>query len=135
MPTPEKFLVSAVLLHTPEPGSGGTPHHDWLVEPPAPFAPPDAGRLWTARILPEPGAWRMQGAFAVEVIAPHRPEYLTFEGEVSGGRGRVKRVDEGTVRALAWTDGLLDWEVALRGFQGRLRITRQAGGQWLARIA
>lgn len=135
MPTAEKFLSCAILLHTPPPGSGREPHHDWLVTPPAPFAPPNTGRLWTARILPEPCHWRRLRAFTVEVIAPHRPEYLVFEGEIPDGRGHVKRVDEGAVCALAWTDSLLDWHVSLRSFSGRVSIARQSNGLWLAQVA
>lgn len=30
-------------------------------------------------------------------IGDHRKAYLTYEGSVSGGRGSVRRVDEGTV--------------------------------------
>ena len=33
----------------------------------------------------------------------HRRMYLDYEGEVSGQRGSVRRVDSGTYRALAWS--------------------------------
>ncbi len=35
---------------------------------------------------------------AVERIQDHRTAYLTYEGPVSGDRGRVQRVDKGTCR-------------------------------------
>lgn len=36
---------------------------------------------------------------AATPLGPHRRAYLTFEGEVSHGRGTVSRVDEGDWRA------------------------------------
>jgi hypothetical protein len=35
-------------------------------------------------------------------LPDHRREYLTYEGEVSGGRGRVNRWDEGTCDVEVW---------------------------------
>lgn len=42
----------------------------------------------------------------------HRKAYLTYEGPVSGERGRVRRVAEGEVEVLARG---LSWRVRLRG--------------------
>ncbi len=42
----------------------------------------------------------------------HRKHYLHHEGLVSGGRGRVKRVAEGTYRLLGRDEGL--WRVQLQ---------------------
>jgi hypothetical protein len=36
-------------------------------------------------------------------IGDHRRLYLDYEGEVSGNRGRVRRLDEGTYRVLVWS--------------------------------
>jgi hypothetical protein len=36
-------------------------------------------------------------------LGDHRQIYLEYEGEVSGQRGRVRRVDSGSYRALVWT--------------------------------
>jgi DNA polymerase ligase (LigD)-like protein len=35
-------------------------------------------------------------------LGDHRLAYLDFEGEVSGGRGTVRRVDSGTYEAEVW---------------------------------
>lgn len=56
-------------------------------------------KLWTWQVGIEPGAWGPE--LAAERIADHRKVYLTYEGEISGNRGRVKRVDEGRARILA----------------------------------
>lgn len=52
--------------------------------------------LMTFRVAP-PGRPDGQGVsvFRAERLADHRREYLTYEGPVSGGRGRVRRVAEG----------------------------------------
>ena len=36
-------------------------------------------------------------------LGDHRQIYLDYEGEISGDRGRVRRVDAGTFRALVWS--------------------------------
>ncbi|QDV71826.1 hypothetical protein Poly24_55660 [Rosistilla carotiformis] len=33
-------------------------------------------------------------------LPPHRLAYLDFEGEISGGRGTVRRIDQGDYRTL-----------------------------------
>jgi hypothetical protein len=37
-------------------------------------------------------------------LADHRRIYLEYEGEVSGGRGSVRRLDEGTFTVIDWRD-------------------------------
>ncbi len=77
-----------ILLHElPD----GTSHYDWLLQssPVDRQAPLIAFRV-SAR-PDDPGVV----AFQAERIADHRPVYLSFEGEVSGGRGRVRRVGQG----------------------------------------
>lgn len=70
-------------------------HWDFLVEtgPDGPLrswaidAPPALGRDLPARAL-----------------ADHRRAYLAYEGEVSGGRGTVRRWDEGTCTVEVWEE-------------------------------
>jgi hypothetical protein len=45
-------------------------------------------------------------------IADHRRHYLTFEGPVSGDRGSVRRVEEGTAQILSQGPA---WLVRLQG--------------------
>lgn len=124
-------LACVILLHTPPKGGVDDAHYDLLVEPPAPFLPPDADRLWAARLPVPPCGWADAGIFPLLRIPPHRREYLTYEGPVSGGRGDVKRVDGGSARTLVWTADAIVWEMNLRGFQGRISLRRTAGEQWL----
>lgn len=37
-------------------------------------------------------------------IQDHRIDYLTYEGDISGGRGRVRRVAQGAYDIVSWTD-------------------------------
>jgi hypothetical protein len=49
---------------------------------------------------------------AARALAPHRWIYLDYEGEISGGRGWVKRWDSGTCEVLDWEDSLVRLRVA-----------------------
>lgn len=60
------------------------------------IARPSRERLATWRLAANP----LAGAFpiAAERIADHRRAYLDYEGEVSGRRGHVRRLDRGPAR-------------------------------------
>jgi hypothetical protein len=67
--------------------------------------------------------------FLAERLADHRAAYLTYEGEISGGRGSVRRVAEGELRILASDDR----RIVLEGWLGEARgiFTGSAGpGGW-----
>ncbi len=83
-----------VLHHT-----GVNPEHfDLIVEPPS----AGAGELLpTWRIEAPPGAW--SEATAAVRQADHRPIYMEYEGEISGNRGRVKRVAAGVAEVREWS--------------------------------
>ncbi|QEH33535.1 ATP-dependent DNA ligase [Aquisphaera giovannonii] len=76
-------------------------HWDFMLEA--------GGALWTwaLRALPERGR---------EVVArrlpDHRLAYLSYEGPISGDRGRVRRVAEGTHRTAVAGAGCLKVELA-----------------------
>ncbi|MFM9996414.1 MAG: hypothetical protein ACKVU4_11520 [Phycisphaerales bacterium] len=73
----------------------GSAHYDWMIQRPGgPGATLVAFRV-TERI--DAGV----AAFVAERIGDHRAAYLDYEGEVSGGRGRVTRVAEGEVEIVA----------------------------------
>jgi hypothetical protein len=57
-------------------------------------------------------------------LPPHRPAYLTYEGEVSGGRGRVRRVDEGTCELLADDPGRVVLRLRGRRWSCRAEMVR-----------
>lgn len=57
------------------------------------------GLLWAWRVLKGPAEWGC-GPLAAVRIQDHRRVYLTYEGEISEGRGEVKRVAEGMGEVL-----------------------------------
>ena len=78
-------LRYAVLHHT----GVDAPHYDLLVETAA------GSPLMTYRV----DRWPMEtGAVLVERLADHRRIYLDYEGPISGNRGSVRRVAQGTCR-------------------------------------
>lgn len=100
----------------------GTHHYDWMLER------PDGGALLTFRValrIDDPACTRFDGVR----LADHRAAYLTCEGEVSGGRGRVTRLASGTVEALRDlpADGLVSARVCWGGAWAEVRGARTAG--------
>jgi hypothetical protein len=80
-------------------------HFDWMIET------PDRGRgLVTFRVGVRVDAAEIT-QFDGERMGMHRPEYLTYEGPVSGGRGVVRRVAEGLVAEVVDREG----EIEVRG--------------------
>ena len=64
-------------------------------------------------------------------LGDHRLAYLYYEGPVSGQRGSVRRVAEGTFRTIAWSAEHI--HVRLSGAQlvGEVELSRVRGGiEW-----
>lgn len=112
-------MRTVLLRHTlPD----GTEHYDWLTQP-APEAPLVAFRVIERIDLPA------CVAFTAQRIPDHRPVYLDYEGEVSGGRGHVTRVATGTAVLTLGTDTAtltLNFGPAPRAATG----TRQSADLW-----
>lgn len=83
----------------------GTHHVDWLVARDGDGTAPLLSFRLPDRLdrLP-PGA-----TMTAEAIADHRPLYLDYEGEISGGRGRVARLARGVVTAWAGDGATVRW--------------------------
>jgi len=60
----------------------------------------------------------------------HRLVYLDYEGPISGGRGSVKRWDNGTFDWLADTPERVAVRIEGKRLQGLLEIVRLASGTW-----
>lgn len=108
-------------------------HHDWLLGDPTRLDEPDAP-LWTARVGPPSSEWTSLGAWQLEPIGSHRRLYLTYEGPLSGGRGTVTRVDEGTFVALEWTEQHILIDLAMRCCNARIDLLRHSPTRWQAQI-
>lgn len=91
-------MRTVILRHTLPDGSW---HHDWLVEREGNELVP----TWrTGHIRPDD---QQVQAFEAQRIGEHRALYLGYEGEVSGGRGRVERLASGEIEECQWGDGSL----------------------------
>ncbi len=91
----------------------GSHHYDWMLER------ENGHALLTFRVgvrIDEPARTRFEGVR----LGDHRAAYLTYEGDVSGGRGRVTRVAAGT------TEDLRDEPVA-----GVVKARVCWGGAWI----
>jgi hypothetical protein len=127
-------LLTVLLWHETPEGS----HHDWmLTDPTLQGDGSPEHSLWTARIMPASLEWQKLGSFKLTQVEHHRQAYLTYEGPISGGRGTVKRVDEGTFVPIEWTSERKVIEVRMRDFKGRIQIIRSresADGQLEATV-
>jgi hypothetical protein len=73
-------------------------------------------------------------------LPDHRLIYLAYEGEISGGRGRVRRIAEGSYTARLWEEGHI--RVRLDGDQlvGEVEIRQVSrpgsacAGSWVFRL-
>jgi DNA polymerase Ligase (LigD) len=72
-------------------------------------------------------------------LGDHRRIYLEYEGEISGNRGRVRRVDAGTFRILVWSPEHVRVEVAGTQLVGEVdlrgtRLESGAASSWIFRM-
>ena len=98
------------------------------------------GVHWDFLLETEPGGPLRTWAIDEEVVPgkdlparaldDHRAVYLDFEGEVSGGRGTVLRLDRGEYEPLEWTDERV--RVRLKGDQlvGEVTLRMTGGGDF-----
>lgn len=75
--------------------------------------PPEKGKLWLGKR-----------------IFDHRLKYLTFEGEIGRGLGRVEIWDRGTYQPVAWKENRM--EILLRGekISGLYLLSLAQGPDW-----
>jgi hypothetical protein len=98
----------------------GACHWDFVLELPG------TERLATWRLAGNP--LRTTAEVAAERIADHRRVYLDYEGEVSGGRGWVRRVERGDARVDEVAGECARFELTGAVLRGRFEIARQPDG-------
>ena len=117
MSQPNSPLRYAVLRHE----GVDHPHFDLLFETAA------GSMLKTWRLQ----TWPIRDVQEAQPIRDHRPAFLSYQGELTGDRGRVLRVDEGTCVPTASARVVV---VELRPSGQRLRFEQQAGSEaWFVR--
>jgi hypothetical protein len=129
-----------ILHHTSHFSKDRGDHWDWLIRFPENFlaelgprmqAKHDEQSLSLLSFASEtdPRDWTCATRFWR--LAPHRLKYLDYEGEVSGGRGFVKRIATGE---LQWTF-LNDFELRFRLFRlGWLEDSPPRPNSWFAQV-
>jgi len=63
-------------------------------------------------------------------IGDHRRAYLEYEGDISGGRGAVRRVDRGCARIVELTEQRCRFLAEGSRLSGRFRLETTDGESW-----
>ncbi len=79
----------------------------------------EALATWAVPVPPE----EIEGAVEAPRLADHRRRYLTYEGEIGGGRGRVRIHDRGAYEEEAWEDAEIRVTLAGERLSGTWRLT------------
>jgi len=111
-----------ILLHTL---SDSTSHFDWLTSVPG----VGEGGLLAFRLdhRPDLPGWATQRGIR---LPDHRRLYLTYEGEIGGGRGHVRRVARGVCLEWIESDGVISTLQEFDGVRTRLALTHLDGDWW-----
>jgi hypothetical protein len=98
------------------------PHFDLMFQ----TAPGSMLATWRAE------TWPISGVAALEKLPDHRQAYLTFEGEISGNRGTVRRVEQGICMV---ENSDQRWTIHLRALpSGKsliLQLDQLPDGKWI----
>jgi len=113
---PKAFVIQAHSGH-------GAPHCDLMLERGSALA------TWQLPLCPE--ELEQIESVGVRKLPDHRSVYLSYEGPVSGGRGRVEIADEGTYELTAEDED--HWLIHLNGriVRGRFELRKRAGRHWI----
>ena len=82
-------------------------------------------RTWRLEMPPAPAA-----EIRAEALPDHRLMYLTYEGPVSGNRGRVDRWDAGSYEIVCWNAQRIELMLSGERIQGLIVITQFKGTDW-----
>lgn len=111
-----------LLQHTLTDGSW---HLDWMLQRPGPHE----DQLVTFRVHDRLDTAGVTAWIGVR-LADHRAAYLTYEGLISGGRGRVQRMAEGSCSWVALDDDRCELDLAWPGVAGRVKGSRIEADHW-----
>ena len=108
---PKAFVIHLHTGHGPE-------HHDLMLQ--------RADALATWRLPASPAELGPGDVLAATRLGDHRLAYLTYEGPVSRGRGRVRRVDRGDYELLRADEAAWEFDLAGDTCRGRFALRRDA---------
>ena len=95
-------------------------HWDFMIES-------DDDTLLTWRLARPPGGGTPVAATA---LPNHRKMYLDYEGEVSGGRGYVRRWDRGDYVWIRRGDSELEIRISGKRVTGRVYLCKESSDDW-----
>jgi hypothetical protein len=114
--TDDARMRYVVLHHVQTTGQ----HWDFMIEQ------PDALATWQLAANPLNAAYE---SIPARRIQDHRKHYLKYEGDISGGRGSVTRVAEGTLEIESSSEKL--WRFKLAGtISGRFQLIAVGDPSW-----
>ncbi len=87
-------------------------------------------RTWAVDSLIHPGA-----TLSARALPDHRLAYLEYEGPISGDRGEVRRIAQGTYVRLEWSDERIVVDLQGDQLRGRLMLSRDGGNAWSLRLS
>ncbi len=128
------FLTVQLLHELPD----GSRHVDWMIAQDRRGEQP----LVTFRVAGRVDGLAGGARLTAHRIDDHRPEYLVYEGPLSGDRGTVRRLARGMV--VSWDRGVdvwrrdIDWPDPVGGLRRQsLRLCRQTlgGDAWVIEVA
>lgn len=115
-----------VVLHHTE--GDGASHYDWMVGGTGRRAPDGGAGLVTFRMADRVDRAKVGAVLGAELIGVHREAYLAYEGELSRGRGSVKRVARGSCEVVEDAEGRLVVQADFGAGAVRLTAERAGGG-------
>ncbi len=117
-----------ILFHQVPPEHPRGSHFDWM------FETSDGLQTWATTCLPQEGE---PGIPALQ-LPLHRAAYLDYEGPVSGNRGTVRRMQQGTYTRLLETPDLIRLQLdgqtrEQQRLRQRLVFERERDDDWMLR--
>lgn len=109
-----RFVVQA---HTTPDGV----HWDFMLE---------KGDVLTTFRLEQPPQVALDHDVRAVKIFDHPPRFLTYEGPVQKGTGRVRIVERGTYRLLEETEAVITMDLQGETLKGGFALTRMEGTTW-----
>ena len=115
-----QHLPTVVLHHETKQGS----HYDWLLA--QPLVAGSEALIWAGRTTHHSRHWHRRGTWWLHRLAPHRAYYFTYQGPIppkhGRHRGRIRRVDQGTLVPKIWTPTRIVAAVSMRFFEAIVEI-------------
>ncbi|MCD4823575.1 MAG: hypothetical protein K8S55_03140 [Phycisphaerae bacterium] len=78
----------------------------------------------------DPAGLPVGQSMSCQKLPDHRLAYLDYEGPISGGRGSVRRVEQGRYEAALVSEERWDVQIIGQGMEGRFILRRLKDDKW-----